>query len=190
MAPIANVEEGVGLGEALRLLKSSRHLQIISIVIAFAAIGNSIIDQQLNMAAAASKGTDTDLVTFLAEITFYLSLAGFVVQVGLTSQIHRSFGLVFALLVLPVSLGSTAVAILVTGSLWAPSLAKVLDSSLRYSLDKTDARDPVPAVAAGPEAARQGVRGRHGGSPREGRGQSCSRWCSSSRGASASTGCA
>jgi len=44
---------------------------------------------------------------------------------------------VFALLVLPVSLGSTAVAILVTGSLWAPSLAKVLDSSLRYSLDKT-----------------------------------------------------
>ena len=137
LSGVAAVEEGVGLGEALRLLSSSRHLQIISIVIAFAAIGNSIIDQQLNMAAAAEKGSDTKLVSFLAEITFYLSLAGFVVQVGLTRLVHRSFGLVFALLVLPVSLGSTAVAILATGSLWAPSVAKVLDSSLRYSLDKT-----------------------------------------------------
>ena len=137
LSGIASVEEGVGLGEAVRLLKSSRHLQIISIVIAFAALGNSIIDQQLNMAAEASKGSGTDLVAFFGEITFYLSLAGFVVQVGLTRQIHRSFGLVFALLVLPVSLGSTAVAILVTSSLWAPSLAKVIDSSLRYSLDKT-----------------------------------------------------
>jgi AAA family ATP:ADP antiporter len=136
-AVLPEAERGVGPGEAVRLLKESRHLQIISMVIAFAAIGAAVIDQQLNMAAAASKGTDTGLTAFLAEVTFYLSLVSLVVQVGLTSHIHRSLGLAFALLVLPVGLGTTAIAILATGALWAPGVAKVLDSSLRYSLDKT-----------------------------------------------------
>jgi ATP/ADP translocase/CRP-like cAMP-binding protein len=136
-APLPGVEQGVGMGEAIRLLGQSRHLQIISLVIAFAAMGAAIIDQQLNMAAAAMRDTDAGLTSFLAEITFYLSLVSFVVQVGLTSRIHRSLGLTFALLVLPMGLGVAATAILLTGALWATSVAKVLDSSLRYSLDKT-----------------------------------------------------
>src|SRR5690606_33522055 len=49
-------EEGVGAGEALRLLRDSRHLQIISLIIAFAAIGAAIVEQQLNMATEAAKG--------------------------------------------------------------------------------------------------------------------------------------
>ena len=43
----------------------------------------------------------------------------------------------FALLVLPISLGSTALVMLFNRGLWAPALARVLDTSLRYSLDKT-----------------------------------------------------
>ena len=69
--------------------------------------------------------------------TFYLSIIGFVVQVGLTSRIHRSLGLGFALLILPVSLGATATLILLNGALWAPAAARVLDTSLRYTIDKT-----------------------------------------------------
>ena len=38
------------------LLRSSRHLQTIAMVIGFAAIGAAIIEQQLNMAAAQQKG--------------------------------------------------------------------------------------------------------------------------------------
>ena len=52
----AGEEEGVGGGEAIALLRSSRHLQIIAAVIAFAAIGAAIIEQQLYMATAESKG--------------------------------------------------------------------------------------------------------------------------------------
>ncbi len=136
----ATVEErGVGGGEAVRLLHSSRHLQVIALVIGFAAIGAAIIDQQLNMAAASIKGAEaTDAITaFLAQVAFYLSIIGFVVQVGLTSRIHRSLGLLFALLILPVSLGTTGTIILASGALWAPAAARVLDSSLRYSIDKT-----------------------------------------------------
>jgi HEAT repeat protein/CRP-like cAMP-binding protein len=74
---------------------------------------------------------------FLAQVTFYLSLVGFFVQIALTSHIHRSLGLLFAMLILPVSLGSTAVLMIVSSSLLAPAAARVLDSSLRYSIDKT-----------------------------------------------------
>ncbi len=132
-------ERGVGGGEAFRMLSASRHLQVIAWVIALAAIGATIIEQQLNMAAAALKGEgSTDAITaFLAQVTFYLSIIGFLVQVGLTSRIHRSLGLAFALLILPVSLGTTAAIILLNSALWAPAAARVLDTSLRYSIDKT-----------------------------------------------------
>ena len=53
---MAAEEEGVSGKEAFRLLRESRHLQIIALVIAFAAVGAGLIEQQLNMAAEAFKG--------------------------------------------------------------------------------------------------------------------------------------
>jgi AAA family ATP:ADP antiporter len=126
-------ERGVGGGEALRLLRESRHLQVIALVIGFAALAATIVDWQVNKSAEQSGGVSK----FLAEVGFYLSLGSFVVQVGLTSVIHRSLGLAVALLVLPFGLGATAILILATGALWAPAAGSVYDRSLRYSLDKT-----------------------------------------------------
>jgi ATP:ADP antiporter, AAA family len=134
----STAEQGVGGGKAIRMLRSSRHLQLIALVIAFAAIGAAIIEQQLNMAAESVKGGSPDAMTaFLAQITFYLSLVGFLVQVVLTTRVHRSLGLAVALLILPFSLGTSAVIILWTGALWATAVARVLDTSLRYTIDKT-----------------------------------------------------
>lgn len=132
-------EKGVGAADAFRLLRSSRHLQVISLVIMFAAIGAQIIDQQLNMAAQAAKGrSDVDAITaFLAVVALWTSTAAFVVQALLTSRIHRFLGIGFALFILPVGLGSTAIVILLNAALWAPGLARVLDQSLRYTVDKT-----------------------------------------------------
>ncbi len=143
-------EEGVSSGEAIRLLGSSRHLQVIAMVIMFAAIGAAIIEQQLNMATALAKGTKNAaaMAAFLAEVGFYTSIGGFVINLALTSRIHRVLGIGFALLVLPISLGSTALVMLFNRGLWAPAAARVMDSSLRYSLDKTSREVlflPLPA---------------------------------------------
>ena len=57
-------------------------------------------------------------------------------------------GIGFALLILPVSLGGTAVLMLFNGALWAPGLARILDTSLRYTVDKTSREVlflPLPA---------------------------------------------
>jgi AAA family ATP:ADP antiporter len=132
-------EKGVGATEAIDLLRKSKHLQIIALVISFAAIGAAIIDQQLNMAAQAAKGASaTDsITTFLATVGLWTSSIGFVIQVWLTSKIHRYLGIGFALMILPISLGSTAVVMLLNAALWAPGLARVMDQSLRYTVDKT-----------------------------------------------------
>jgi ATP/ADP translocase/CRP-like cAMP-binding protein/HEAT repeat protein len=132
-------EKGVSATEAFNLLRQSRHLQIIALVISFAAVGAAIIEQQLNMAAADVKGaTATDSITvFLASVQLWTSVIGLVIQVWLTSKIHRYLGIGFALMILPVSLGSTAVVMLLNAALWAPGLARVMDQSLRYTVDKT-----------------------------------------------------
>jgi AAA family ATP:ADP antiporter len=130
-------ERGVGGAEALRLLSQSAHLRMIALVIGLAAAGATIVDLQLNLAVEATGASEDAITAFLAKVGIYLSVAGFVVQVGLTSRIHRSFGLAVALLLLPFTLGSTAIVILFSGSLWAPAVAQVFDRTLRYTIDKT-----------------------------------------------------
>ncbi len=139
IAAAGKEEESVSGAEAIRLLRESRHLQVIALVIGFAALGSSIIEQQLNMAAAEFLGTDDPdaLTSFLGGVIFYISVIGFVIQIALTSRIHRLLGIGFALLVLPVSLGTSAVIMLVYYSIWAPAFGRIMDTSLRYTLDKT-----------------------------------------------------
>jgi ATP/ADP translocase/HEAT repeat protein/CRP-like cAMP-binding protein len=136
---LASDEENVSSGEALRLLRNSRHLQIIAMVISFAAIGAAIIEQQLNMAAeGANTRSATDAITvFLGKVQLWTSAIGFIIQVSLTSRIHRFLGIGFALLLLPVGLGTSALVMLFNRSLWAPGFARVLDQSMRYTVDKT-----------------------------------------------------
>ena len=55
----------------------------------------------------------------------------------LTSRIHRYLGIGFALLILPVSLGSTARDHAAERRAVGAGLARVLDQSLRYTVDKT-----------------------------------------------------
>ncbi|HXV63439.1 MAG TPA: Npt1/Npt2 family nucleotide transporter, partial [Vicinamibacteria bacterium] len=99
--------------------------------------GGLTLDQQLNSAAEEFVQTEDAITGFLGSITAYLSAIGFLVQVGLVSYVHRALGVGFALLVLPVSWGATAILILLTPVLWTISVARILDASLRYTLDKT-----------------------------------------------------
>ncbi len=136
---VAGGEKGISGKEAIQLLRQSKQLRLIALVISFAAIGAAIIEQQLNMAVTAAKGQDaTDAITvFLANVQLWTSVIGFLVQILLTSRIHQRLGIGFALLMLPVSLGATAVLMIFNAALWAPGIARVIDQSMRYTIDKT-----------------------------------------------------
>ncbi len=132
-------ERGVTFARALQLLRESRQIQLIAVVIGFGSLGAALIDQQLNMAAEIFRGAgqEDSVGAFLAQIRFYISAAAFVIQVWITPRIHRYLGIGFALLILPTNLGLTAGLILLNQALWAPSLSSVLDRSFRYTVDKT-----------------------------------------------------
>jgi ATP:ADP antiporter, AAA family len=132
-------EKGVSAKRGIELLAKSKHLRLIALVIGFAAIGAAIIEQQLNMYTEANQGRQaTDAITsFLGMVQLWTSTLGFLIQVFLTSRIHRFLGIGFALILLPMSLGSTGMIIMFSLVGWAPSLARVLDQSLRYTVDKT-----------------------------------------------------
>ena len=132
-------EKGVAWTQALRMLRESNHLRVIAVVIALAAMGASLIEQQLSMAAeeSAGAGETEGISALLATVQLYTSVIGFIIQVWLTARIHRYLGIGVALLLLPISLGGTAVAMLLTGALGSSMVARIVDTSLRYSVDKT-----------------------------------------------------
>jgi ATP:ADP antiporter, AAA family len=141
-------EEHLGGGEAIAMLRGSRHLKLIALVIGFSALGAATLEQQLYMASAAEVVGKDSITSFLAEITLYISIIGFVIQVYFTSRVYSILGIGFAMAVLPFSLGATAIVILLNKALWASSVARVSDSALRYSLDKTTRETlflPLPA---------------------------------------------
>jgi CRP-like cAMP-binding protein/HEAT repeat protein len=147
----AGEEKGVGGAEALRMLRESRHLQVIALTIALMSIGAGFIDQQLSMASEAAKGRGaTDAITaVLGRVQVYVSLLGFVIQVWLTSRIHRLLGVGFALMILPFGHGLSALVILLNGGLWTAMLARTMDKTVRYTVDKTTREIlflPLPAA--------------------------------------------
>ena len=132
-------ERGVTMKRAVTLLRGSRQIQIIALIISFGSLGAALLDQQVNMAAEVFKGAGQadSIGAFLAQIRFYTSAAAFVIQVWITPRIHRYLGIGFALLILPTNLSITAAIILLNNALWAPALARVTDQSFRYTVDKT-----------------------------------------------------
>jgi len=133
----STADSGTGGPDAWRLLLGSRHLQLIALIVGVAALSAVFVEQQLNM-AVDERGITTDAITeYLGKITMFLSMAGLLVQVGLTSRLHRSFGLAAALLVLPAVVGLSSLVVLATSAVWAVAVARVLDTSLRYTVDRT-----------------------------------------------------
>ena len=136
MAPSAGgTEKGVTLSRAIQLLRQSKQVQLIALVIGFGSIGAALIEQQLNMAV---DGLAEDTIgRILALVRLSVSVAALVIQVWVTPRVHQYLGVGFALLMLPTSVGITAIGIALTGGLWAAAIARTTDQALRYSVDKT-----------------------------------------------------
>ena len=106
----AGAKKRAAWNESWTMLRDSKDLQIIAAVIALAAMGAALIDQQLSMAidefVGEGEGTHARITALLATV-----------QIWLTSRIHRYLGIGVALLLLPISLGGTAVAMLLSQQL-------------------------------------------------------------------------
>ena len=86
----AGEEKGVAWNEAWRMLRESKHLQIIATVIALAAMGAALIDQQLSMAAdeaaGEGEGAAERISALLATVQLYTSTASLIIQLWLSPE--------------------------------------------------------------------------------------------------------
>ena len=130
----------MSIGRALTLLRGSRQIQLIALVISFGSLG-----APLHRSAAEHGGRDLQgrrqddaIGAFLAQVRFYTSSAAASSSRSGSRRASTSIsGIGFALMILPTNLALTAALILLNNVLWAPALARVIDQSFRYTVDKT-----------------------------------------------------
>jgi HEAT repeat protein len=97
----------------------------------------NIVEYQLDLSLLRFFANDGQaMLGFLGSIQFWFGLAALLVQLFATNQIMARLGLVAGLLTLPLALGLSGGAVLVTaGALWAVALGRGANVGLRYSIN-------------------------------------------------------
>jgi AAA family ATP:ADP antiporter len=128
---------GKGLRESLGVVFSSPYLIAIASLITLSSVATTFAGWQFKAIAKAAYAEKDALTAFFGEFNFWAGIACLVVQLLLTSRFLRRFGLGPALLVVPLALFGSEIAVFAFGTLTTVILLKGSDQLLRYSLDKS-----------------------------------------------------
>jgi AAA family ATP:ADP antiporter len=126
-----------GLRESLGTVFSSPYLMSIALLITLASLATCFAGWQFKAIAKAAYPDKNALTAFFGRFNFWAGIACLVLQLVLTSRFLRRFGLGPALLIVPLAVLSSEIAVLALGTLSAAILLKGGDSVVRYSLDKS-----------------------------------------------------
>ena len=126
-----------GLRESLGTVFSSPYLRSIALLITLASLATCFAGWQFKAIAKAAYTNTNALTAFFGRFNFWAGIACLVLQLLLTSRFLRRFGLGPALLIVPLAVFSSEIAVLAFGTLGAAVLLKGGDSVVRYSLDKS-----------------------------------------------------
>jgi ATP:ADP antiporter, AAA family len=130
-APSKNLRESLGV------IFSSPYLISIASLITLSSVATTFAGWQFKAIAKAAYADKDALTAFFGEFNFWAGIACLVLQLLLTSRFLRRFGLGPALLVVPLALFFSEIAVFVFGTLATVILLKGSDQLLRYSLDKS-----------------------------------------------------
>jgi ATP:ADP antiporter, AAA family len=137
LEPVSAPRSRVPFGDTLRRIQASRYLKLIVLMVVLVVIVTQWTQFQLSLAAQMRFTRDADRLTeFFGAFNFYLGIIAFLVQVFFTGPALRRFGIGFAIIVLPLSLGAGSFLILLAPVLWTVLLTNALDQTLRFSIDK------------------------------------------------------
>jgi HEAT repeat protein len=123
--------------ETLREAARTPYLRRIAAMVFVATVMTQWVGFQLSLVAAERFGADADrLTTFFGRFNVALGLAALATQLVVTSRLLRRYGIGPALLVLPIALGTGALAVLLVPGFWSVVFLAALDQGLRFSVDK------------------------------------------------------
>ncbi len=135
---VTDQAEVKNFGQIWTYIRGSRYLGLITALIAIGCATTTIVTYQFNMIAETSfAGNKAALTAFFARFEGYMGLASFIVQMLLTGQLLRYFGIRITLFVLPVAFLGGTTAVFFAPMLLTASILKGSHNLLRFSLDKS-----------------------------------------------------
>jgi AAA family ATP:ADP antiporter len=130
--------------EGFRLVARSPYLAAIVGIMASYEIASQIMDYQFKLASETISGV-TNTQAFMAQVYFIANMLAVIVQLFLVSLIMRKFGVITALLILPLALIASSAAFLAVPTLFVASFMVISDNGLNYSVQQT-ARESLYSV--------------------------------------------
>ena len=121
----------------LGILRESRHLQLITAVIAIAVLTTALVDFQFKTVSSAAFPVKGDLTSFMGRFYGRISIIALALQFFVAPRIIRMRGVGGALLLLPVALAAGSLAMLFVPGLLAGTALRGADQSLKHSIDRT-----------------------------------------------------
>lgn len=135
------------VGQGARMMASHIYLRRIFLLTLVTMTTVTIVDFVFKSAVAANVAPD-HLGRFLAKTYAVLSGVALLVQLAVAPWLVARFGVVAALVALPIALVGGGVAYLVTGALWPVLVLKLADGALRNSLSRVGAELLLLPLAA------------------------------------------
>lgn len=112
-----------------------RYLFIVLTLFTLAKMVSTIVDYQFkNLVDVLPQD---QLTVFFADYNMQISIVSFVIQFFLTSLILRKFGVIAALFLLPIGVGTGSLGILAHPELWVGRVTSIYDKGMSYSLNQT-----------------------------------------------------
>ncbi|HVS01495.1 MAG TPA: Npt1/Npt2 family nucleotide transporter, partial [Thermoanaerobaculia bacterium] len=138
-APGERLERARG---GLAVIRGSRHLQAITLIMVLTVMVAQVVDLQFNWAVERATSTLEQRTAFFGNFFTVMGVSAFLFQMLFTARIHRALGVGFALRVLPTTMGVGTVALFAAATaspallLSAAFVLKVGENGLRHSLDQ------------------------------------------------------
>lgn len=114
-----------------------RYLGSIAFIVALSAITTQIVDYQFKMFAAQSLANEVALASFFGTFYAVTGAANLLVQFFLTAALLSRFGILAAMLTLPVFLNVGALAVLIYPSLASATIGKLSDQTLKFTVNNS-----------------------------------------------------
>ena len=110
------------------------YLKSLTVIICLAAIVSRIIDYQFKMTAVAVFPLQDDLVNFFGKYYAITGIASMIIQLFITSRLLSRFGILIAILILPISLIIGSLGFFLSPILAAVFLSKFSDQVFKFTL--------------------------------------------------------
>ncbi len=130
-------DEKITKKEAFHIIKNSKYLIYVLLIVGLMKFVTVQTEWQYNKFVEIQVSNKNDMTVFFGQIFASLSIIALMIQLLITSRVLKKFSFKGALMPLPLGLFLGSLTIIFFPFLWAASILKISDGSLRYSINQT-----------------------------------------------------